>query len=295
MTDWDSEAARDVLNHGTTISQFRLALGATLARLAEVEAERDAARRETAEARDDALTAAMNHNAAMRAVMAERDSYRDAIKRYDAVHDNLAAENARLRPVVEAAEAWREPWTEGWVAALIPERRQGHSASLQLIAAVDAYRAGQKAPETAPESSVGQDLHPDGPGSTSDTPEAHRLAGAVIDYHFKNVPKSFVAPANPPGLDAAIEAAAEAMGGHGLGRTDADRNHVCTCERWADCAGEESWDEHLADIAIRAAAPALRAGELRDAADAIDNTFPRPWTVHFAQWLRERADREVAS
>lgn len=63
----------------------------------------------------------------------------------------------------------------------------------------------------------------------------------------------------PEPLDAAIEAATEATIQHAIesGRTDADGNNPCSCGEWWDAEGEPGWDEHMAEVAVRAAEPLL--------------------------------------
>lgn len=61
-------------------------------------------------------------------------------------------------------------------------------------------------------------------------------------------------------MDAAIEAVAVATESHyiDLSQTDADGHTPCICGQWWDGAGEPGWDEHMADIGVRAAEPLLR-------------------------------------
>lgn len=236
MTDWDSEAARDVLNHGTTISQFRLALGATLARLAEVEAERDAAL----------------HTA---------ETFCDSGRRA------LAQMNA-MRRVVEAAEA----------LAAAAEQSTAPRTPLfaAFLAAVDAYRAGQNSPASPSESTLGDEQAEPAVASTNTTQAQRGVQGLlrrltadeVVEPARRLETQPDLLDADPPGLDAAIEAA----------RRVAQRGAYVS-PRWVD-------------EAVRAAAPALRAGALREAADEIGVKWDT--TVSIADWLRERADREVA-
>lgn len=203
---------------------------ALLARLAKVEAERDALDGQIGELAkfimdeipgepsrsEGAIDVAIR---LLRSLAAENDRLRqdyDACRRQldEVTKDALryAADALAARPVVEAAEAWRNDWTVG---------------SRQLMDAVDAYRAGQNTPAQ----------------------------------------RGVQAPADPPGLDAAIEAA-EAV--------------------FAAARCDQSYPMYFLDLAIRAAAPALRAGALREAADAWYVVSDDPDT---GDWLRERADR----
>jgi hypothetical protein len=54
------------------------------------------------------------------------------------------------------------------------------------------------------------------------------------------------------GEQSTIDSVSEAMQRHHLAYAvdaDADRNHPCTCGRWAD-AEDESWDDHMAEVAV---------------------------------------------
>lgn len=124
------------------------------ARLAEVEAERDAAR---ARAEGVCLACPAERLAAENArLRQERDGWK-------ALSDRNWAEFDAMRPVVEAAEAQRDHYAKPH------QERAGRwademNALLDLTdAAVDAYRAGQNRPETAPSATESQDLHPAGP------------------------------------------------------------------------------------------------------------------------------------
>lgn|GEM_PF-5919661 len=85
-------------------------------------------------------------------VKAERDFARKAVDtvtatalKFAAERDQLRAQVAAMRPVVEAAEAWRDTDPE-------ETELEANIAELELIHAVDAYRASQTAPPEAPES-----------------------------------------------------------------------------------------------------------------------------------------------
>lgn len=97
-------------------------------------------------------------------------------------------------------------------------------------------------------------------------------------------------PADSPGLDAAIEAAAREM--YQLKVIWGDGRWEDTTERNRAAYRRE------AQAVIRAAAPALRAGALREAAEHFDqlaSIHSNPVRIanneHAATWLRERADR----
>ena len=99
---------------------------------------------------------------------------------------------------------------------------------------------------------------------------------------------------DPPGLDAAIEAARKF---HEAYERLAPSFGYATRE-----ASAKPWDEvpennrRLMTAVCAELLPALRAGALRDAADDIGQLPPRGFgAVIAADWLRERADREVAS
>lgn len=203
---------------------------------------------------------------------------------YLGLHDNLAAENARLRqdaerlarrlagryeetvglraqiewmrPVVEAAEALVNFRDARLLKRSDPDWWSG--GDFRLVSAVDAYRAGQK--------------------GSLDRSESTGLSYAPL------------ATADPPGLDAAIEAAAEDVATRYSGGRRDDTMSVTftasdgyTSVRFATVA-------EVIPFAVRAAAPALRAAALREAADEMAAELP----YSPIRWLRERADREVA-
>jgi hypothetical protein len=111
----------------------------------------------------------------------------------------------------------------------------------------------------------------DGPcryGAPNDHADRDIMAMQSFDAAERNEP----APAEPAGLDAAIEAAAY----------------------------ELDWiDRKAVEYAVRAAAPHLvrgeRAAALLEAADAMEREIPVKQQLTAAAWLRERAGRELES
>lgn len=96
-------------------------------------------------------------------------------------------------------------------------------------------------------------------------------------------------PADPPGLDAAIEAAA-------IGYDEAVNTALGNPPGSVfGEVGRSLWAEHPAFIAaVRAAAPALRAGALREAADEWKRQHQHLGAMAAYHWLvnyAERADR----
>ena len=113
---------------------------------------------------------------------------------------------------------------------------------------------------------------------TCDSPdcvETPEESADLVDHNLRRMGMSGLAPADPAGLDAAIEAATAAIFGLG-GKYEA-----------------------IAGLAVRAAAPHLvrgeRAAALREAADAMWGDDPDQWERFAATWLRERAGRELES
>jgi uncharacterized coiled-coil protein SlyX len=164
----------------------------------------------------------------------------------------LRDERDAMRPVVEAAQAW-----------LTMGARLGERVALNraLANAVDMWRAAQ--PDQA---------------APTDRPVPRRRLSA--DEVVASVERLEAQPdlldADPPGLDAAIEAARRSA--HGV--------------VWLDDAGQDQ----TIRIAVRAAAPYLRAAALNEAADfwaGLDETEFAP--VEIAEWLRERAGREATT
>ena len=96
-----------------------------------------------------------------------------------------------------------------------------------------------------------------------------RCGGKLPKWECDLIDRSSIhAPADPAGLDAAIEAARIHLDG----------------SAWLGNGG-------AALVAVRAAAPHLRAAALNEAADEMAGRWPEPWTAQFALWLRERAGR----
>jgi len=231
-----------------------------------------------------------------------------------------------MRPVVEAAQAWRT-----WFGSLrtssmfIPEN--------ELANAVDAWRAAQPdqtAPTDRPPSDLSQDQGADDGAGTEGSQAPGGAQGVVSDGYGSEWLKcsrpycalevvrpgkvqcdcehagneEFPAPADPAGLDAAIEAAA---------RTAYEIKVIWGNTTW-ETTTERNRDAYRRDAArvVRAAAPHLRAAALNEAADAVEaeaeaetirlgvtdpkaaNTIINNWLCGIrlgAKVLRERADQ----
>jgi len=241
-------------------------------------------------------------NAHVEELRGQRDEARASLtETYGLLLEARLAEGA-MRPVVEAAEAWR---TEAHITGA--EHLAGPYAT-PLMAAVDAWRAaqpGQTAPTDRPTARVSQDRGADDGAGTEGSqaqggaqgagwrregkvvhfdipaPAGVDLTGAITVGPFEF---EVTAPADPAGLDAAIEAAVSAY--------DAP----------APAAGMKTRHERALAAAVRAAAPHLRAAALNEAADELDRIWREQdgivWYVegesrlaNTAQWLRERAGR----
>lgn len=191
--------------------------------------------------------------------------------------EKARAEVEWMRPVVEAAEAWRALQT-------LPEPFADDEV---LIAAVDAWRAAQpdpkaetvgdaldaietlnrvaygEAPATGPSATVGDELDLDDPEQRQAL-----IAMQSFDAHERNE------PADPAGLAAAIEAVMPML------------------LRWLDDEVSSGDTRNLAKAVIQDAAPHIRRAVLLEAADAweygSDGSEDRG-----AWWLRERAERET--
>lgn len=366
MTDVDTEALERL------VRSLRDDLDATAARLAEVEAERDAAltamehaieerdRIERVAAEKTAAEFERNNLAAENArLRQERDKYLARLEEYDGAayeqmrarldtayrnadllrqqRDEVRAERDAMRPVAKAAQAWFAD-----VAGVA--REHFHPLEWALRTAVDAYRAGQKAPATAParlcraeyERLEGRqrgdrvvrcglpaghdgdhDEMIDGePGNSwprEDIVHVYLSTACHHDHHghcsapirqdgtakqparCKWCPSPCVCPchaetadhttsvgafitsvsADPPGVHAAIEAGARAL--FGLGRTPG-------IDWWAGSITDNTRRVYRdkAEAVARAAAPALRAGALREAADEFE--APTSPTIRPGVW-----------
>jgi len=159
--------------------------------------------------------------------------------------------------------------------------------------AVDAWRAAQPdqtAPTDRPSATESQDQGAaDAAGTEGSQAQGGARGGEYLSskHHIDEVRCSDTAcschnaPGDPAGLDAAIEAARRSA--HGV--------------VWLDDAGQDQ----TIRIAVRAAAPHLRAAALNEAADAFDQAgylvrrgTETTWDM-FARWLRERAGREATN
>jgi hypothetical protein len=206
-----------------------------LARITELEAERDEARAERERIFADhqsacALVAKM-HRAAVGEV-------RGPIRGVSEDVEDLRAERDAMRPVVEAAEAMTADWV-------------GDRAKWPIMAAVDVWRAAQpdqEAPETAPEATQADERGADD-GAGTEGPQAQGGVQDPVEHYFggfRPSPAEPHAPADPPGLAEAIEAA------------------------WAEYCTRLIDDDRVAlEFAVRAAAPILVKAALLEAADEI--------------------------
>jgi len=192
----------------------------------------------------------------------------------------VRAERDAMRPVVDAAEAWADNVKN-------VNREHFHPLEWEIKAAVDAWRAAQ--PDvTAPSDRLSAtQADEQGADDGADTEGSRAQGGAqggpyrcaVCGWPYNSTDYCACpppAPADPAGLDVAIEAARRSA--HGV--------------IWLDDAGQDQ----TIRIAVRAAAPHLRAAALNEAADEIE----RDWSGEFSfeaaiQWLRERAGREATS
>jgi len=186
---------------------------------------------------------------------------------------NLARRERNIAErVVEAAEAWRSRV----VVPLIHER--------PLANAVDAWRAAQPdvtAPTDRLSATESQDRGADDGagtegsraqgGAPGDCGECYDIAHDEMDEREFCDRHAEPAPADPAGLDAAIEAA---------------RHRVRIEGRWPF-----EVPDHVLKPAVRAAAPHLRAAALNEAADAMEREVPVKQQLTAAAWLRERAGR----
>ena len=185
---------------------------------------------------------------------------------------NLARRERNIAErVVEAAEAWRSRV----VVPLIHER--------PLANAVDAWRAAQPdvtAPTDRLSATESQDRGADDGagtegsraqgGAPGDCGECYDIAHDEMDEREFCDRHAEPAPADPAGLDAAIEAA---------------RHRVRIEGRWPF-----EVPDHVLKPAVRAAAPHLRAAALNEAADeAMDAGLIG--ALIWSGWLRERAGR----
>ena len=103
-------------------------------------------------------------------------------------------------------------------------------------------------------------------------------------------------PADPPGLDAAIEDALATTTEHAIAERSYGWRCACGATGTDRPTPRSKAHRHLIKVELRAAAPALRAGALRDAARDLGASERRSWSrAETFRWLIERADREVAT
>jgi len=215
-----------------------------------------------------------------------------------------------MRPVAEAAEAWRDRPTR----PLLPGDYE-----IRLARAINAWRAAQP-DQTAPNSNGGS-----APSSAPADPAGLDFAAyvqGVAEWEPSEDDKRAVEhQADPAGLDAAIEARAFTAAGLAMvpfGDEDEDNYfewHECIDQpnclvvkygQPCACSGMP-WPSPAVQAAVRAAAPHLRAAALNEAADEtgrlIAGLLPASqWGdgyVHGVtaaeQMLRERAGREATT
>lgn len=216
----------------------------------------DAAREQWREAYNDS---SVRHDAALKREWRKAQDLATEVGLMRKERDNLAAENARLREVVEAAEELPTDVFLGLVAdaiavAKLDRKREFYQAVFDQLqdfdTLADAYRASQNTPARPPESTESQDQAEPAVASTNTAIQAER---ALVDTAIRGYQAEVGLLPDPEGIYAAI----------------------------------------------RAAAPALRAGALRDAADAEvespdghDNCACFELGVDTTRaMLRERADR----
>jgi hypothetical protein len=223
----------------------------------------------------------------------QRDEWIDRVADVCFQRDEWARRAEALHPVVEAAEAWRdlkEVFAETWVILARVDKER------LLAEAVDAWRAAQPdqtPPTDRPTPRVSQDQGADDGAGTEGSQAQGGAQGVwergaeeavrrdferdlldsqslIPDIFDRLAAKAQPAPADPAGLDAAIEAARRSA--HGV--------------VWLDDAGQDQ----TIRIAVRAAAPHLRAAALNEAADEAADAGLIGALI-WSGWLRERAGR----
>jgi len=310
------------------VTGLRSDLAAENARLRQRAERAEALARLVQDSRDRLQARLNTADAHVEELRGQRDEARVGVNRLAVEAANLQLERDAMRPVVEAADAW--------LAML--DRLRNRSACNRptergLIGAVGAWRAAQpddtpgalvpgegdvveepaaqpnqKAPETALRATQADERGADDGAGT----EGLRAQGGVQGGPWSDSPEDIdaarphlvePAPADPAGLDAAIEAAIRAAAEMDCDRFDYDHgsDHEASARhREYDVKSTIDDPQFRGPViaAVRAAAPHLRAAALNEAADDFDefadsligsDIHEGVWTV--AVMLRERAGR----
>ena len=250
------------------------------------------------EARAKGAQAALRLRAALRVVDAA-DAWLDQRRSPDAF---LRKPNAELIKLADAVDAWR--------AAQPDQKAETVGDGLDALETLNRIAYGE-APETAPESTQADEQGADDGAGTEGSQAQGGAQGAqcravykrpgppepgdrivrcgrrkghrgdhdeMIEGEAGNWWPQEPAPADPAGLDAAIEAAAQAISRYDWNAGLSRRVTVSDCQR----------DE--ADAAVRAAAPHLRAAALNEAAAAFREDFDSRKLylgAEFSVWLMQ--------
>jgi len=266
--------------------------------VAELRGQRDEARAE-AERANRAGLKLVEEEHAMHPVMEAAEAWLAHVRGPDAF---LRKPNAELIKLADAVDAWR--------AAQPDQKAETVGDGLDALETLNRIAYGE-APETAPESTQADEQGADDGAGTEGSQAQGGAQGAqcravykrpgppepgdrivrcgrrkghrgdhdeMIEGEAGNWWPQEPAPADPAGLDAAIEAAAQAISRYDWNAGLSRRVTVSDCQR----------DE--ADAAVRAAAPHLRAAALNEAAAAFREDFDSRKLylgAEFSVWLMQ--------
>jgi len=217
-------------------------------------------------------------------------------------------ERDTMRQVVEKADAW---------AKEIPNNSDLPTpGEYALIKALEAwrYRPAQNTPSGRLSATQADDQGADDGAGTKGSQAQRGVqgdawrkaksedenAGALIPGEGDVAEEPTAAPADPAGLDAAIEAALVENPQHRItvpgtwgedyeDRAEESRSWSGSC----GASGRRHPMRHVTEVELRAAAPHLRAAALNEAADEIDRYWSYAYGGVVAWRLRERAGREA--